>query len=99
MIQMIDDSKMVFKIEEKKSNISHDTNIPVPLLPPPPSPSSQKNIKKQVMMLVHHHQKQIMKMIDDPLQYFVQNLLKIKQINNKEKILLQIGMKDETNNK
>jgi hypothetical protein len=35
-----DDSKMVFKIKEKKFN---DTNISVPLLPPPPSASSKKS--------------------------------------------------------
>jgi hypothetical protein len=36
-----DDSKMVFKITEKKQ----ETNIPVPLLPPPPSASSSTSKK------------------------------------------------------
>jgi hypothetical protein len=36
---------MVFKIGEKKANVSYNANIPVPLLPPPPSPSSSKNYK------------------------------------------------------
>ncbi|CAF3630972.1 unnamed protein product [Rotaria sordida] len=41
-----DNSKMVFKIGEKKDNISiYDKNIPVPLLPPPPSPSTSKKYK------------------------------------------------------
>lgn len=40
-----EDTKMVFKIGERKQNISTDTNIPVPLLPPPPSPSSSRNYK------------------------------------------------------
>jgi hypothetical protein len=38
---------MVFKIGEKKKNVSnYDTSSPLPLLPPPPSPSSSKNYKK-----------------------------------------------------
>jgi hypothetical protein len=40
-----EDTKMVFKIREKKQNVSNNTNIPVPLLPPPPS-SSSKNYKE-----------------------------------------------------
>ncbi|CAF3952112.1 unnamed protein product [Rotaria sp. Silwood2] len=35
-----DNSKMVFKIGEKKHTSIHDRNIPVPLLPPPPSSST-----------------------------------------------------------
>lgn len=38
-----EDTKMVFKIGEKKTNASNDINIPVPLLPPPPSPSSSSS--------------------------------------------------------
>ncbi|CAF2512245.1 unnamed protein product [Rotaria sp. Silwood2] len=45
-----EDSKMMFKIKEKKQNLSNNINIPVPLLPPPPPPSSSssssKNYKK-----------------------------------------------------
>jgi hypothetical protein len=42
-----EDEKMVFKIEERKSNTSlNETNIPVPLLPPPPSPSTSKKYKE-----------------------------------------------------
>ncbi|CAF0957517.1 unnamed protein product [Adineta steineri] len=42
-----DDSKMVFKISEKKHDTSfNDMNIPVPLLPPPPSPSTTKKYKE-----------------------------------------------------
>ncbi|CAF0951150.1 unnamed protein product [Adineta ricciae] len=42
-----DDKKMVFHIGERKGNMStHDSNIPLPLLPPPPSPSSSKKYKE-----------------------------------------------------
>ncbi|CAF4774758.1 unnamed protein product [Rotaria sp. Silwood1] len=42
-----DNSKMVFKIGEKKHTTSiHDSNTPVPLLPPPPSPSTLKKYKE-----------------------------------------------------
>lgn len=42
-----DDSKMVFRISEKKSDTANlAANIPVPLLPPPPSPSLSKKSKE-----------------------------------------------------
>ncbi|CAM4843450.1 unnamed protein product [Rotaria magnacalcarata] len=38
-----EDTKMIFRIAEKKQNLSNNTNIAVPLLPPPPS---SKNYNK-----------------------------------------------------
>lgn len=41
-----EDTKMVFKIGEKKPNTSADVNMPIPiLLPPPPTSSSMKTSK------------------------------------------------------
>jgi len=88
-----DDTKMVFKIKEKKFNVSHDTNIPVPLLPPPPSSKSYKEASDDASSSSSETDNQD---DDDPLAMFRSKSIKTKTNQHQGKNLITDWDEDET---
>jgi hypothetical protein len=85
---------MVFKIREKKSNVSHDTNIPVPLLPPPPSSKSYKEASDDASSSSSETDNQDDD--DDPLAIFRSKSIKTKTNQQQGKNLITDWEEDET---
>ncbi|CAF0777078.1 unnamed protein product [Rotaria sordida] len=92
-----EDSKMMFKIQDKKQNLSNNTNISVPLLPPPPSSKTYKKTNNDVSSssssssLETDHQND-----DDPFAIFQSKPIKNKTNQESEKNLFTDWNEDKS---